>query len=150
MIFLSDFNPDEGGGGEKGDALYFFNVAPVPLQKQKWWLLPAPEQWYLPKTVLTIWYLTQEGPRGLPVIPKTRTADQDKEEEWERMMNPHNFGNERRSNYRLDEFIHFISLITSLQYVFLEAKLLYNSVLSFPHSLTHSLTPSHYLSIDIR
>ena len=33
---------------------------------------------------------------------------------------------------------------------FLEAKLLYNSVLSFPHSLTHSLTPSHYLSIDIR
>jgi len=42
----------------------------------------------------------KEGPRQLPVIPSGRSAELSKEEEWERMMNPHLYGDDKRTNYR--------------------------------------------------
>ena len=45
---------------------------------------------------------------------------------------------------------NFTLLFSSFkQHVFLKAKLLYNSVLSFPHSLTNSLTNSLFTSVTL-
>jgi len=41
----------------------------------------------------------KEGPRNLPVIPSGRSEELSKEEQWERMINPHNFDG-RKQNYR--------------------------------------------------
>ena len=34
--------------------------------------------------------------RGVPNLPTQRDPDKEKEEEWERMINPHNFDQDRR------------------------------------------------------
>ena len=48
---------------------------------------------------------------------------------------------ERKGNFlQIGEFCVAFLVVDVVHIVFLEAKLLYNSVLSYPHSLTNSLT----------
>jgi len=41
------------------------------------------------------------------VIPTGRSAEQSKEEEWERMVNPHNYDNERRGHRKANLNQHY-------------------------------------------